>query len=108
MNLNDDILNQALALSMEWGENWLLPVNERLSKIYPELSDSELTSCNDLCAEVNKGAHLLVYENPILGGSDIRFMDFEIFSTQVHKKFGWINKANLQRLYSQSCYYAWK
>ncbi|WP_300597551.1 hypothetical protein [Niabella sp.] len=108
MDLNDDLLNKALALSMEWGENWLLPVNERLSKIYPGLADNELIGCNDLCAEINKNAHELVCENPVLDGSEIGFMDFEMFSTQLLKKFGWINKGNLQRLYSQSCYYARK
>ena len=93
---------------MEFGENWLQPVNKRLSKIYPGLSDNELAGCNDLCAEVNKDAHRLVYENPVPGGPEIGFMHFELFSTQLLKKFGWINKENRQRLYSQSCYYARK
>ncbi|MCD2424172.1 hypothetical protein LQ567_15435 [Niabella pedocola] len=108
MNLRDEILNQALLLSMEWGENWLQPVNDRLSKIYPELSHRELTWCNSLCTEVNKEAHRFVYENPVFNGPDTGFVDVEIFSTQVLKKFGWIDKENLQRLYSQSCYYARK
>lgn len=108
MNLTNEILNRTLSLSMEFGENWLLPVNKRLSKIYPALSNNELIWCNNLCAEVNNDAHSLVYENPVLSGADIRFMNFEIFSTQILKKFGWIDKENLQRLYSQSCYYARK
>jgi hypothetical protein len=33
--MNDDILNAGLHLAMEWGEDWLTPIQERLGSSYP-------------------------------------------------------------------------
>lgn len=34
----NDIFNIAMDLSLEWGENWLAPVDKRLQKIEPNIS----------------------------------------------------------------------
>ena len=36
--MNTTILNEGLSLAMEWGEQWLCPIQERLATAHPELS----------------------------------------------------------------------
>lgn len=93
---------------MEFGKNWLLPVNERLSELYPELTQKELTNCNEICKKVNESAHRVVYENPVKNGAGIQFMDFGSFKDNILGQYSWVSDENLERLYSQSCYYALK
>jgi hypothetical protein len=38
LGVSDEILNDALELTTEWGENFRKPIYERLKKKYPEIS----------------------------------------------------------------------
>lgn len=91
---------------MDWRENWLCPINDRLSILYPELTDLELINCNTLCKEVKKSANNFIFDNPIQNGAEISFIDFVLFKALMIEKYDWINDDNLRRLYSKSCYYA--
>ncbi|RED27087.1 hypothetical protein BD847_1020 [Flavobacterium cutihirudinis] len=108
INLSHEILNEALSFSMEFGENWLVPINKRLSKIYPGLSNKELDNCDLICKQVNKIANSYVYDNPILTDQKYSFVNFEQFEIFINAQFDWISTKNLTHLYSQSCYYASK
>ncbi len=57
-----EILNAALKMSLEWGENWLAPIHQRIQKAYPKLSAEEADSLNLWCIEVRKYAFALVEE----------------------------------------------
>ena len=107
-NVSNKILNIGLDFSMEFGENWLKPINKRLQNKFPYLTSDELEECNTICNEVNKTANNFVYENPIKGKPEIQFVDFAEFENFMKQKFDWISIKNLKRLYSQSCYYAFK
>lgn len=108
MNVSDNILNQGLKLSMEFGKNWLLPVSERLSKLNPELTGKDLADCNEICKRVNESAHRLVSDNPVKNEAGIQFIDFGSFKDIILGQYHWVSDENLERLYSQSCYYALK
>lgn len=108
MDFKKEILNDGLHLSMEFGENWLTPIHDRLSELYPELTTTALADCGKLCRAVNKYAHQLIRNNPVKNGDEIRFMESDEFKEKMKAKYHWIDEENLQRLYSQSCYYAWK
>lgn len=108
MDLSKEILNVALDMSMEFGENWLKPINERLHKKYPEISFDDLEKINSICKEVNKFANDYVYESGTVINQEISFVDFNIFKDDILLKYNWISENNLSRLYSQSCYYAMK
>jgi hypothetical protein len=43
------ILNCGLHLAMEWGENWLRPIQQRLAKRFPQLTQSELYHYDSEC-----------------------------------------------------------
>ena len=108
MELSNETLNNGLNLSMEFGENWLIKINDRLSKKHPELTVSELNTCDKLCKRVNKLANDYVRKNPDKTENKVKFCDFAIFKKIMTTKYNWINDDNLNHLYSQSCYYALK
>ncbi len=108
MLLTIDILNYGLELSMDFGENWLQPINERLSSVFPNLSAQKLEECHLICKTVNKMGNRYVQENPVHTGTEITFIAFEAFEKFMLNKYHWVSAKNLKRLYSQICYYAYK
>lgn len=108
MQVSDKILNDGLHLSMEFGEEWLKPIAGRLSKKYPDLNLEELDLCEKLCKKVNTDAHDYVFNNPIKINGELKFIEFNEFKNYMEPLYVWINDKNMRRLYSQSCYYAWK
>ncbi len=108
MKLTDEILNYGLRLSMDFGDNWLKPINSRLAEKYPELSKSEALNCDKLCKKINNEAHNFVKQNPVKTENTIGFIDPDGFNSFMLDKFSWIDSENLSKLYSQSCYYARK
>lgn len=108
MDLSKEILNVALDMSMELGENWLKTIHERLHKKYPEISSEDLEKINSICKEVNKFANNYVYKSGSIINKEISFVDFNKFKDAMLLKYDWISVSNLNQLYSQSCYYAMK
>ncbi|PZP38666.1 MAG: hypothetical protein DI598_20510 [Pseudopedobacter saltans] len=108
MNLNPEILNIGLDFSMEFGENWLKPINQRLLNKFPNLNLVELEKYNSVCKEVNNIANDFVYDNPAKNEKELTFIEFSKFENFMLQNFSWISKENLKRLYNQSCYYAYK
>ena len=108
INLSVEILNYGLQLSMEFGKNWLKPINERLAIKFPDLNRQQQEECNMICKKVHQIAHNYVIENPVHSNLGIEFVDFYQFRLFILAKYGWLSTTNLQRLYSQSCYYAYK
>ena len=108
MDFSKEMLNIALDMSLEFGENWLKPIHKRLHKKYPEMFSENLERINSLCKEVNKVANDYVYKSGSVVNKEISFVDFEKFKDYILLKYNWISECNLSRLYSQSCYYAMK
>ena len=108
MEFSKEILNIALDMSMEFGENWLKPINDRLHKKYPEISSEDLEAINSICKEVNKFANDYVYKSGSVINKEISFVDFKKFKVDILLKYIWISESNLSHLYSQSYYYAMK
>jgi hypothetical protein len=108
----EEILNRGLGFAMEFGKNWLQPINSRLKRVYRKLSDSELEEYNDTCQQVMKWANESIYRKL----EDIDRVDKTISEIELEKQFNlelsgvfiWINKTNLKKLFSQTCYYAWR
>lgn len=103
--LRAEQLNAGLALAMEWGENWLKPIQARLRLRYPQLSQAELDQFNSLCQEAMKFGHDTVYELAQEAGTKTRVSDFE---SRFRTRYPWADARNVSHLYSQGMYYAWK
>ncbi|MES2917429.1 MAG: hypothetical protein V4729_02305 [Pseudomonadota bacterium] len=98
-------LNAGLSLAMEWGSNWLKPIQERLAAQYPELTVAELDRYNEVCREAMKAGHDLVYSMAESQGKEV---DSAAWQAAFLSRYAWPNKDNLSKLFSQGMYYAWK
>ena len=105
--MNDAILNVGLELAMEFGENWLEPIQSRLAERHPELSPVELNACNDTCQAAMKFGHREVASALTRTRADQR-KAFELFREAVRARYSWMSDENLSHLFSQGCYYAMK
>ena len=106
MEFSNIVLNAALRMSMEFGENWLLSIDERLLELYPELGEAAVLKIDKICREANKNAHKFVCEHKVQEADGISFVAFPLFETFMISKYDWIDEENLSRIYSQGCYYA--
>ncbi len=82
--------------------------DNRLVEKYPNLSKTELRTCDQLYRKVNKKAHDLIRKNPIKTDNGFEFMDFISFQNIIQTDYEWIDNSNFNKRYSQSCYYALK
>ena len=98
-----DILNKALSLSLEWGNEWLQPIQNRLMHLAPRLSGNDIEKISEYIIGV-RDIIFKIYEehyNP-----ESQTFDSDVVK-KVAEKYPWINKNNLSSLDSQAKYYAW-
>jgi hypothetical protein len=105
--MDTSVLNKGLDLAMEFGENWLRPIQERLAKKYPELSRAALDEYDRVCREAMSFGHTQLVACWREAGSDQR-QAFQFYQRDVLARYPWVSEPNLSRLFSQSCYYAHK
>jgi hypothetical protein len=104
---NEALLNEALGLAMEWGENWLMHIQARLGHLHPDLSSGELNEVNEICQAAMRFGHQTVnaLARPKGTGGYPSLADFEV---AFRARYPWANEANVSMLFSQSMYYAMK
>ncbi len=102
---DDELLNEGLELAMDWGENWLAPVQSRLSKRHPRLDRDRLDAIDAAAQRAMTSGHEAAYALVRLHGKDL---DPDEFTRRVRAAHPWIDDANAARLFTQSTYYAWK
>ena len=106
-----DILNIGLDFAMEFGKNWLQPIQSRLHNKINYLSDEDLNKYNTICKNVLDEGVKLLYK--LCDDIDPKFPVknddlFNQWKVIIHEKYPWINLKNLNHLYSQANYYSWK
>jgi hypothetical protein len=101
----DTLLNEGLHLAMEWGEDWLKPIQKRLAALYPALSKGELDEINAICQEAMRFGHGVVCDITSKSGMETKPEDFE---SAMIARYPWVNSKNLSRLFSQGMYYTMK
>jgi hypothetical protein len=108
----NEILNSALDLAMDFGENWLKPINDRLLSKYKFLTQDQLNNYDLVArAAMNKG-HKFIYDTLLKAEDDTT----RIFEKQLNEDFisfikseePWINESNIRKMYNQGKYYAWR
>ena len=101
----DGLLNDGLHLAMEWGSDWLKPIQERLTKKYPRLSTIELDEINTVCQAAMSFGHATVYDLVKEHGRDVSLQQFEPI---MKSRYPWVGAGNMSRLFSQGMYYSMK
>ena len=102
---HEALLNEGLELAMDWGENWLAPIEDRLLQRHVYLQRAELDELNAACQEAMKFGHETAYEMVRERGKNI---DQDEFVSLARARYPWLNAENTVRLFNQSMYYAWK
>ncbi|GAB4578346.1 MAG: hypothetical protein Fur0022_10810 [Anaerolineales bacterium] len=103
--MQPEILNTGLSLAMEWGEDWLKPIQSRLAKQFPTLTPKELDEVNAICQKAMRFGHQLVLTLAKQYGQE----SYQgMWETEFLRVCPWVNRENLGRLYSQGMYYAMK
>jgi hypothetical protein len=104
--VNRKILNTGLDLAMEFGEQWLQPIQTRLAAKFPSLSGANLDAYDSACREAMRFGHQQVVLT--IRKSKDRRAHYARFRTAVLAKYPWMTEKNLGRLFSQGCYYSMK
>lgn len=99
---SDGLLNYALKLTTEWGENYGKPINERILRLYPELSDDEIAELTKLSRE----AEYYIYD---LAAQELdgKIGEHDIVPL-AREKFAWLDRENAARLANIGMFYARK
>jgi hypothetical protein len=101
----EELLNEGLALAMDWGENWLAPIQERLHRAHPRLEPQALDAANATCQEAMRFGHETAYAMALEEGQNVRQ---DVFTARLLARYPWVSAENAARLFGQSTYYVWK
>lgn len=94
------LLNTALELATEWGENFRKPIHERIRILYPTLSDKEIDELTAIARTAESRVYSIA-ESEMEG----RIPESAIVST-VLAEIPWISLENASRLKNIGMYYA--
>lgn len=97
---SDELLNRALGLVTEWGENFRKPIHERIRVTDPELTDPEIDELTAITSKAESRIYALA-EMEMEG----KITEFEIVP-QAMREFPWLSAANASRLANIGMYYA--
>lgn len=100
--MNNDILNEAVRLSLEWGKDWQASIVARIVEIHPHLTEAQADELDALCREVQSFCFAL-YEDVYFEKTTRAKAEFEIKT-----KYTFLDNENVTRLYNQGMYYAWR
>jgi hypothetical protein len=100
------ILNDGLALSMDFGPDWLEPIQARLAKLHPELSKEQLDAYDARCRSIRDAAQARVAALARRTGDPDGV--YEAWAAETRAEHSWISEPNLRHLYSQARYYMHK
>ncbi len=97
---SDELLNTALELATEWGENFRKPIHDRIRQKYPDLADTEIDELTETarCAE----SRIYTLAEDELAGT---LTEGEIV-TAAMREIPWLNAQNAGRLKNIGMYYA--
>lgn len=99
----NEIMNVAMELSLEWGENFHKPIQDRLIQRVPALPRERADELDQFCREVQSFAFGRYYDVVAQGNDNGSGVEHEI-----KKRYPFLNQTNLHRLATQGLYYAHK
>ncbi len=95
---NAPLLNQALALALEWGADWLRPIHDRLRGQHPAMTQAEADVWDRRCREIMRVA-FAICQTP---------REPAELKQEIARRYPLLDEPSLNRLVSQGIYYARK
>ena len=106
------ILNSGLHFSMEFGKDWMQPVQNRLKRKYGHLTKEQLDHYDAVCRKTREKACNFIYERLMAlchNQETIRRKALkDSLNGFISEHYAWISVKNRRSLFSQGLYYAWK
>lgn len=102
LGFSDEVLNDAMEMSVEWGENYRQPIYERLHKKYPEISAEQAEKIQKHCREAESYIYALGEKE--LNGE---ITDADIVPL-AQRKYPWVKAKHWHRLKNIAMFYARK
>ncbi len=96
----DELLNTALELATEWGENFRMPIHERIRQGYPDLTDAEIDELTIIARRAESRIYELA-EDELAG----KLSEYEIVP-EAMREFTWLYASSAGRLKNIGMYYA--
>lgn len=96
------LLNFALELKTEWGENFKQPIDQRMLDKFPTLTTDDIKELDKIAGEAESFIYNLAEQE-----LDGKILESDIVS-QTRLRFPWINDSNLFRLKNIGIFYARK
>ena len=59
----EEILNIGYEMALEFGKNWLQPINDRLAKKFKNLSQEEIEEYTQACEQLRNESNNYIYES---------------------------------------------
>lgn len=100
------ILNAGLDMAMEWGPDFMQPLQPRLAPRYPQLPADELDAYDAAIRAAMAWGHTQVARYWHAAGGNEREAR-RAYEQAARERYPWISPKNLSRLYAQGRYYAW-
>ncbi len=102
LGVSDEVLNDALELTTEWGENFRKPIFERLKKKYPEISAELAEKIQKYCQKAESFMYALGEKelNGEISESDMVFL--------AQRQYPWVRAKHWYRLKNIAMFYARK
>ncbi len=108
----EGILNDGLKISLQWGRNWMQPIQDRLKRRFPKLTKEELDFYDSICRKTRDNGLNFIFDRLKEACDNDLLLDKGRFRSDFNKMMldesGWITRSNLNRIFSQGMYYAWK
>ena len=99
---DNEVINAAMDLSLEWGANYGKPIQERLLKLYPNLTQAQADEMESLCKEIKRFSFDLYFLVP-----EGKMTDAGV-QAKIHERYPFLNSKIIQRISTQGMYYAHK
>lgn len=108
----EEVLNKGYEMALEFGKNWLQPINDRLVKKFSNLSQKEIKEYSQACEQLRNESNNYIYERLSKltdEQKEIREKDFTKELTDWMRTHSpWVSDSNIKRTFNQGMYYAWK
>ena len=97
-----ELLNAALELATEWGDNFCKPINERILVNYPDLTESDIEQLTAITREAE--SYIYTCGERELAGE---ITEGDIVP-EARRKYAWLDSNNASRLKNIGMFYARK
>jgi len=103
----EEVQNLALALVMMWGPSRRLPAEQRLMALVDGLDEHGAAALVEEARQAERLGNSYLWERSDAAGEQAHFAPQAQMEEAVMARFPWVDAANLDSLYSQSCYWVW-